>query len=279
MSRTTPGSVWAGGTGQPWNPMTKPAASPRPSETAASWTARRTGVAGGAGVGVATCGGVFQMGWRGLTRTGYNGLMTQLDAFLQALLDDPLDLTPRLIFADWLEDRGDPRGAKLRLPPELGRASWVCHAYRADVELMAEQRGGWGPRCNRVEFTFPGAWHGEHRYFREDRHNFPLSISIELLRLPPRDHDCLHLMDIGPNSHGELVPGLNPMAIPLPLGFAVQIAGRRGKATVSVSVTDVSGERLAIISKLLTEADATEGWLRGLFPELSAKPSPSPSPA
>lgn len=30
--------------------------------------------------------------------------------FLRAIIDDPDDDGPRLIYADWLEERGDPRG-------------------------------------------------------------------------------------------------------------------------------------------------------------------------
>jgi uncharacterized protein (TIGR02996 family) len=41
--------------------------------------------------------------------------MDQEQAFLQAMLEDPRDLALRLIFADWLEERGDPRGELLRL--------------------------------------------------------------------------------------------------------------------------------------------------------------------
>ncbi len=34
--------------------------------------------------------------------------MSALNGFLQAILDDPCDDTPRLIFADWLQDQPDP---------------------------------------------------------------------------------------------------------------------------------------------------------------------------
>lgn len=33
------------------------------------------------------------------------------DAFLEAILQDPDDDTPRLIFADWLEEQGDSASA------------------------------------------------------------------------------------------------------------------------------------------------------------------------
>ena len=37
------------------------------------------------------------------------------EAFLQDILTRPSDLTPRRIFADWLEDQGDRRGELVRL--------------------------------------------------------------------------------------------------------------------------------------------------------------------
>jgi uncharacterized protein (TIGR02996 family) len=36
-------------------------------------------------------------------------------AFLQAILDNPDDDAPRLMYADWLEERDDPRGEYIRL--------------------------------------------------------------------------------------------------------------------------------------------------------------------
>jgi len=37
------------------------------------------------------------------------------DAFLRAILASPQDDAPRLIYADWLEERGDPRAEYIRL--------------------------------------------------------------------------------------------------------------------------------------------------------------------
>jgi uncharacterized protein (TIGR02996 family) len=37
------------------------------------------------------------------------------DAFLQTILENPDDDTPRLVFADWLEEQGNPRGTFIRL--------------------------------------------------------------------------------------------------------------------------------------------------------------------
>jgi uncharacterized protein (TIGR02996 family) len=41
--------------------------------------------------------------------------MTDEAAFLKTMLDRPNDLTLRQVFADWLEERGDPRGELVRL--------------------------------------------------------------------------------------------------------------------------------------------------------------------
>jgi uncharacterized protein (TIGR02996 family) len=47
--------------------------------------------------------------------------MSPEDGFLQDIIDHPDDDTPRLIYADWLEERGDPRGDFIRLQCELAR--------------------------------------------------------------------------------------------------------------------------------------------------------------
>ncbi|HEY2147185.1 MAG TPA: TIGR02996 domain-containing protein, partial [Pirellulales bacterium] len=59
--------------------------------------------------------------------------MSHGDAFLQAILADPEDDAPRLIYADWLEERGDPRGEFIRLQCALERLSATDPA-RPDLE-------------------------------------------------------------------------------------------------------------------------------------------------
>src|SRR5947209_4639677 len=39
--------------------------------------------------------------------------VVNLESFLQAMRDDPDDLAMRLVFADWLDDNGDPERAEL----------------------------------------------------------------------------------------------------------------------------------------------------------------------
>jgi uncharacterized protein (TIGR02996 family) len=47
--------------------------------------------------------------------------MSSADAFLRAIVADPADDAPRLIFADWLDERGDPRGQFIRVQCALER--------------------------------------------------------------------------------------------------------------------------------------------------------------
>src|SRR5688500_14192684 len=63
--------------------------------------------------------------------------------FIRALQASPDDDAPRLVFADWLDERGDPRGPLLRL--EVAR-----HRPRPDAGNLGEQllqaRAGLDPR-------------------------------------------------------------------------------------------------------------------------------------
>ena len=78
--------------------------------------------------------------------------MTDDEAFVRAVVAAPADDAPRLVYADWLDERGDPRGAYLREElrwargrcgepsPDrvitLGNALdhvWVCHVSRPPV--------------------------------------------------------------------------------------------------------------------------------------------------
>jgi uncharacterized protein (TIGR02996 family) len=48
--------------------------------------------------------------------------VTQEEAFLAAIEAAPQDMLPRLVYADWLDERNDPRGEYLRLEVERHRA-------------------------------------------------------------------------------------------------------------------------------------------------------------
>src|SRR5690348_9304066 len=47
------------------------------------------------------------------------------DAFLRSILADPDSDTPRLVYADWLEEQGNPRGTFIRL--QCARAKLTRH--------------------------------------------------------------------------------------------------------------------------------------------------------
>jgi uncharacterized protein (TIGR02996 family) len=94
--------------------------------------------------------------------------MTRESGFLRAILDNPADDTPRLVYADWLEERGDPRGEYLRLDVALaGRGADSPEAVRLR-ERMLEVRTRIEPtslarleqpRVLRANPTpFPSAW-------------------------------------------------------------------------------------------------------------------------
>src|SRR2546429_642576 len=87
------------------------------------------------------------------------GAMSPDDAFLQAVLESPDDDGPRLMYADWLAERGhgrrevihlhlDPR--RLASAPQLGRLTELTVTSgglgRAGVELLAASRHASGLR-------------------------------------------------------------------------------------------------------------------------------------
>lgn len=61
-------------------------------------------------------------------------------AFLAAVVAAPADDLPRLVYADWLDERGDPRGEFIRVQVELARAP-RCRYTREGVDFS-------GPFCS-----------------------------------------------------------------------------------------------------------------------------------
>src|SRR5439155_14343361 len=75
--------------------------------------------------------------------------MTSADDFLSAILDDPDDDVPRLVFADWLEERGDVRGEFIRRQCELEQLA-------EDDPARAEHES----RCQVLQSVYKSAWVG-----------------------------------------------------------------------------------------------------------------------
>ena len=95
--------------------------------------------------------------------------MTDDRALLGAVLEAPADEAPRLVYADWLEERGDPRGAFLRAEAAASRLPRDGPAFAAAERALRAQAAGldavWvarvsrppvGACCDRVRLTGGG---------------------------------------------------------------------------------------------------------------------------
>jgi uncharacterized protein (TIGR02996 family) len=86
--------------------------------------------------------------------------MTQDEAFLQAIFEDPSDDTPWLVYADWLEERGDPRAELYRhrrLTNSIGMQFVLIPPgtfLMGSPETEAERESDEGPQ-HEVEITQP----------------------------------------------------------------------------------------------------------------------------
>jgi uncharacterized protein (TIGR02996 family) len=73
--------------------------------------------------------------------------MTPDEAFLQAVVESPDDDAPRLVYADWLEERGDPRGEFIRVQCRLARLApgdpRYSKLYRRTDQLWAAHSETW----------------------------------------------------------------------------------------------------------------------------------------
>lgn len=96
--------------------------------------------------------------------------MTAEDAFHAALDADPSDAITRLVFADWLEERGDPRAEGYRAlgvlglhPRRLVVARWDEHDTRAGT---VRDMGGY--------YTYHLAWTWDERAAVHPPHHLPV---------------------------------------------------------------------------------------------------------
>src|SRR5688572_11349835 len=104
--------------------------------------------------------------------------MTDEAAFLAAIRDAPADLAVRLVYADWLDDRGDPRGELIRIEEEMRTLPafadrfWELKARRNELRAQADTE--WLAACGygtvwRPVFGdgVPDDWKGRWRLIRE----------------------------------------------------------------------------------------------------------------
>lgn len=80
-------------------------------------------------------------------------IMNEEDAFLRAILEEPDDEANRLIYADWLEERGDPLGEFLRVQSALTTTP-LCDERRPGLlaragELLTGHGDKWAGRLHR----------------------------------------------------------------------------------------------------------------------------------
>ncbi|HEV3257586.1 MAG TPA: TIGR02996 domain-containing protein, partial [Gemmataceae bacterium] len=73
--------------------------------------------------------------------------MNEREAFLKALAENEDDTTTRLVYADWLEERGDPRAEFIRVQCALARPMGK-RRRRAELKdreeaLLAQHRKEW----------------------------------------------------------------------------------------------------------------------------------------
>ena len=90
--------------------------------------------------------------------------------FIEAILANPEDEAPRLIYADWLEERGDPRGEFLRVENALAnltRGNARGPALRDRLKQLRQSIGDEWPAlvdrtpiegCVRFAFECPKQW-------------------------------------------------------------------------------------------------------------------------
>lgn len=97
--------------------------------------------------------------------------MTEEDAFFAAILAAPRDDTPRLVFADWLDEQEDPRSELLRIATELEALEASDRPTDTPGRLaQVRQIGRLTRRCR--ELIRPG-----HRPWLVNLHRGPLQCS------------------------------------------------------------------------------------------------------
>ena len=81
--------------------------------------------------------------------------MSDEAGFLRAICDDPGDEVARLVYADWLDERGDIRGEYLRLESQLLQIPLRLAQLREQIDPV------WLTTCSRLTGTWSIMWAGD----------------------------------------------------------------------------------------------------------------------
>ena len=131
--------------------------------------------------------------------------MTHDEAFLQAILEDPEADTPRLVYADWLEERGDPRSEFIRVQCELARIGGgdprsAELGYRQQ-QLLSAHRAEWlGPLRGVTTLYDPTFRRGFLEEMTLDARTF-LELGERLFALHPLRH--VSITDAGQGAYSD----------------------------------------------------------------------------
>ena len=87
--------------------------------------------------------------------------------FLKAILEDVEDDAPRLVYADWLEERGDPRGEFIRVQCQLDKlpANDTARSSLLEQEQLLVREHGADWLADLPPFGEQLKWEGFHRGF------------------------------------------------------------------------------------------------------------------
>jgi uncharacterized protein (TIGR02996 family) len=110
--------------------------------------------------------------------------MTQQDAFVQAIIESPEDDTPRLIFADWLEDHDQPERAEF-IRSQIERAQLPAGDLRQVA--MEKREHSLLRRFARRWFAPPRGWKAGLTYLV--RRGFPETLHVDAKTLLLRADD------------------------------------------------------------------------------------------
>jgi uncharacterized protein (TIGR02996 family) len=121
--------------------------------------------------------------------------MNEEAGFIAALLADPADRTVLLVYADWLDDRDDPRGEFLRLLMAEVRderrlthlrkmldPGWVHLIMHRHFRVWDRVRLTQGYQCEGILIEiFPDRWSGRVRLHAESDEGYDLEVALGAL--------------------------------------------------------------------------------------------------